>query len=176
MCPSGIDRQGFIWESPASQTDQISGSYDKESDTTGKSYNCDYVMSSLDPWVAGPVGPFSWIDPSSNLGSMYPGRYVDSKQSSDPTHIGYAKEFMVEQPSAVGLVADGCTIMSYGNFGHINLRHGADGASSTNWLFMDGHAANIKKGLFPDMTGNAWNPVGSIQQPQFEVRVTLRHL
>ena len=176
MCPTGLDRQGFIWESPVSQTDMISGSYDTESDTTNKAYNCNYLMSALDPWVAGPVGPFSWIDPSSNLGSMFPGRYVDSQPVNMSTHIGYARESMVEQPSSVGLITDGCTLLSYGDFARINMRHGNNGNSSANWLFMDGHALNLKQGTFPDKSGDAWNPAPTIQKPNYEVRVTLRRL
>ncbi len=176
MCPTGLNRQGFIWESPVSQTDMISGSYDTESDTTQKNYNCNYLMSALDPWVAGPVGPFSWIDPTSNLGSLYPGRYVDSLPPTNSTHIGYAKESMVEQPSSVGLITDGCTLITYGDFARINMRHGNKGNSSTNWLFMDGHALNLKQGTFPDVTGDAWNPAPTIQKPNYEVRLTLRRL
>jgi prepilin-type N-terminal cleavage/methylation domain-containing protein/prepilin-type processing-associated H-X9-DG protein len=175
MCPTGLNRQGFIYDTPGTQTDMYSGSYDTESDTTQKNYNCNYLMMALDPWVAGPaLAPY--IDPSTCLGTMYPGRYVDSKQPNDPTHIGYVRESMVEQPSTVGLITDGCTLLSWGDFARINMRHGNDGRSSTNWLFMDGHASNLKQGTFPDASGDAWNPEGNLQKPQFEVRVTLRRM
>ncbi|MGN6370695.1 MAG: type II secretion system protein [Phycisphaerae bacterium] len=171
ICPSGLDRSANEWDNPNSQTDIVSQSYQIEYDSKGNAYRCNYLVSGLDPWVSGNQGPFVWVDPMVKLGNLYPGRYVDAAAG-----ITYAKETAVEGASYVGIVADGHDIYTYGNFNNINLRHGNNANSTTNWLFMDGHAANVKKGSFPSGSGNAWNPNPSLQEPNFEVRVMLRRL
>ena len=173
MCPSGLDRVDFTYTDPTPP--DVANSYHVEHDTQNRPYQCNYLMCSMDPGVGdNPASPpfYSWInDPGPNLGSMFPGRYPLTAYN-----IGYAKESMVEQPSAVGIMSDGFCIFTYGNFGAISTRHGNNGNTAANWLFMDGHAATLKKGTYPDLTGNAYNPAPTLQEHQFEVRVTLRRL
>jgi prepilin-type N-terminal cleavage/methylation domain-containing protein len=178
MCPSGLDRADATWEpiSPQNQS-VLPNSYCPLFDAQGRVYQSNYWMAGMDPGVGSSPGignpMFSWInDPGPNLASMFPARYV----LPTPYGIGYAKEVMVEQPSAVGILSDGFLLGTYDNFQYICTRHGNNGNNSANWLFMDGHAANLKKGTYPSAGGDAFNPAPTLQQPQFEVRITLRRL
>jgi prepilin-type N-terminal cleavage/methylation domain-containing protein/prepilin-type processing-associated H-X9-DG protein len=172
MCPSGLDRADATWQGPNTI---VANSYNAQFDTKGRLYQCNYLMSGLDPGIGSTPMPSYINDPAPNLSSMYPARYVIPSDN-----IGYAKEMMVEQPSAVGLMTDGFCIITYDSFASISTRHGNDGNSAANWLFMDGHAANLKKGTYPSSSTNppadAYNPGFTLQQPQFEVRMTLRRL
>lgn len=174
MCPSGLDRADATWQGTI--TTDVASSYTVAFDTQNRLYQCNYLMAGLDPGTGKNPGVgapmYSWInDPGPNLASMFPGRYPLPGYG-----IGYAKEYMVEQPSAVGLMADGFCLFTYDNFASVSTRHGNDGASAANWLYMDGHAATLKKGTYPAAGGDAYNPAPTLQKPQFEVRITLRRL
>ena len=171
MCPAGLDRAENWWTGPSSQTDVASASYLSSTDTTNThTYYCNYFMSSEDN-NSGSTWSMSWVSPVPS-GLWFPGRWVDNPAPPALPLVGYAKESMVEQPSAVGFIADGMGLITWGNFNHINLRHGGDGKSATNWLFLDGHASTIKKGLFPDSSASVWNPYPTMERQQYEVRMT----
>ena len=100
MCPSGLDRADATWQGPNTT---VANSYNVQFDTQNRLYQCNYVMSGLDAGTGSVVMPSYINDPAPNLGSMYPARYAIL---TAPYNIGYAKDVMVEQPSAVGLMTD----------------------------------------------------------------------